>query len=110
MRHEDDIIRQLSSIGSKTYMSSHKSPYGDTAKVKTLNEAEFQGLWSRLRKENLDLIEHPEANVDFKARKTTSFADTEREDRKSPRQETKVERRSLQPRKFLSMHAPPARS
>ena len=41
VRHEDDIIRQLSSIGSKTYMSSHKSPYGDTAKVKTLTEAEY---------------------------------------------------------------------
>ena len=42
LRSEEDVIRQLCSLGSKTYMSSHKSPYGDAAKVKTLTEGEYQ--------------------------------------------------------------------
>ena len=41
LRSEDDVIKQLSSIGTKTYMSSHKSPYGDAARVKTLTEQEY---------------------------------------------------------------------
>ena len=61
-------------------MSSHKSPYGDTAKVKTLTEAEYQGLWSRLRRENLDLIDHPESAMYVKANKKTAFAKQEDEE------------------------------
>lgn len=90
MRHEDDIIRQLSSIGSKTYMSSHKSPYGDTAKVKTLTEAEYQGLWSRLRRENLDLIEHPEATTTVNKTKKTAFAEQNEEAGESPVQSERI--------------------
>lgn len=61
LRSEQDVIRQLCSIGSKTYMSSHKSPYGDAAKVKTLTEPEYQQMWANFHQMNTDLIQHPEA-------------------------------------------------
>lgn len=45
IREENDLVKQLCSIGSKCYMSSHRVPYGDTAKVKTLTEKEYIALW-----------------------------------------------------------------
>ena len=47
-------MKQLCSIGSKTYGSSHRVPYGDTAKVKTLTEKEYVALWDRIKSGNLD--------------------------------------------------------
>lgn len=66
LRTEEDVIKQLSSIGSKTYMSSHKSLYGDAAQVKTLTEHEYQTMWANFRAYNDDLIKHPEATDPFK--------------------------------------------
>ena len=54
LREESDLVKQLCSIGTKTYGSSHRVPYGDAAKVKTLTEKEYLELWRRIRNENLD--------------------------------------------------------
>ena len=55
IRDSGDVVRQLSSIGTKTYSSSHKSPYGDAARAKTLTDNEYKELWANLRKENMDM-------------------------------------------------------
>lgn len=35
-------------------MSSHKLPYGDTGKIQTLSEHEYNQLWSELKNYNLE--------------------------------------------------------
>lgn len=54
IREENDVVKQLCSIGAKTYGSSHRVPFGDAAKVKTLTEKEYLALWERLKDENMD--------------------------------------------------------
>ena len=49
IRRENDLVKQLCSIGQKTYGSSHRVPYGDAAKVETLTEKEYVDLWKRIR-------------------------------------------------------------
>mgnify|MGYP006089610197 FL=1 len=49
------MVKQLSSIGSKTYLSSHKSPYGGNKfAIKALSNNECQELWASIREENYD--------------------------------------------------------
>ena len=49
------MVKQLSSIGSKTYLSSHKSPYGGNKfAIKALSNNECQDLWASIREDNFD--------------------------------------------------------
>lgn len=54
IREKEDVVRQLCSIGDKTYASSHRVPYGDAAKVKTFTDREYQEFWDQLQEENMD--------------------------------------------------------
>ena len=54
IRGQEDVVKQLCSIGSKTYGSSHRVPFGDAAKVKTLTEKEYIALWEKLKDDNMD--------------------------------------------------------
>ena len=48
------MVRQLSSIGNKTYLSSHKSPYGDALAIRALSNNECIELWDSIRDDNFD--------------------------------------------------------
>jgi len=54
IRNTSDVVRQLSSIGSKTYLSSHKSPYGDALAIRALSNNECIQLWEAVKEDNLD--------------------------------------------------------
>jgi hypothetical protein len=49
IREEKDLVKQLCSIGTKTYMSSHKEPYGGSPKVKTFSDKDYKEWYHRLR-------------------------------------------------------------
>ena len=56
IRSTSDVVKQLSSIGRKTYLSQHKSPYGDALDIVALSTEETLALWEDIKSHNLDKL------------------------------------------------------
>ena len=55
IRNTSDVVKQLSSIGFKTYLTAHKQPKNNALAIRALSKDECTVLWESVRKNNMDM-------------------------------------------------------